>query len=219
MTLEDTMKKRTIILLILLSTQLYGCSNHTSEKYEIVPFDSETLSTESAVLPVEEKNTNNLETSAEEPHDDNNNTKNTDTPVQDVTTQPKETAAAIDDSYYSAATGLPRTDVERYAAQVKQQFLEHDWSAIALEISYPITISDVTYNDITDFLDASGDFDSNLDEAFFSALEDEDCTEMFCNWEGIMLGETGQVWIGEVLNEDFTSQGLRITAINGMLKK
>ena len=44
-----------------------------------------------------------------------------------------------------------------------------------------------------EFLEASGSFDGSLDDAFFSALENEDCVEMFCNYQGIMLGETGQV--------------------------
>ena len=58
----------------------------------------------------------------------------------------------------------------------------------------------------------------NLQEAFFSALE-EDCVEMFCNWEGIILGENGEVWISEVLDEEFASQGLKIIAIYGILTK
>lgn len=122
------------------------------------------------------------------------------------------------DSSYSAATGIPAAEVERYAAQVRQQFLKHDWTAVSAEISYPITIADVTYNNSTDFLNAAGSFEGNLDEAFFSALESEDCVEMFCNFEGIMIGENGQVWIAEVLDESFTSQGLKIIAVNGLLR-
>lgn len=96
--------------------------------------------------------------------------------------------------------------------------MEHDWTAVSAEISYPITIADVTYNNSTDFLNAAGSFEGNLDEAFFSALESEDCVEMFCNFEGIMIGENGQVWIAEVLDESFTSQGLKIIAVNGLLR-
>lgn len=138
--------------------------------------------------------------------------------AQDMSSQPEETAATAADSYYSAATGLSRSDVENYAARVKQMFLEHDWPAISSEISYPITISDITYNNSADFLDASDSFGSSLEEDFFSVLEQEDCTEMFCNWEGIMLGENGQIWISEVLDAEFRSQGLKIVAVNGMLK-
>ena len=145
-------------------------------------------------------------------------TENVDNPVQNTASQPEETVTTADDSYYSAATNISRADVESYAAWVRQQFLEQDWSGISSELSYPITISDITYNNSTDFLEASNSFDSNLDEAFFSALEEEDCAEMFCSWEGIMLGETGQVWIGEVLDAELHSQGLKIIAVNGLFK-
>lgn len=142
----------------------------------------------------------------------------TDNSVQDMTRQPEETAATAADSYYSAATDLSRWDVENYAARVRQLFLEHDWSAISSEISYPITISDTVYNNSADFINASGSFESSLEEDFFSVIEKEDCTEMFCSWEGIMLGETGQIWIGEVPDAESRSQGLKIIAVNGMLK-
>ncbi|MDE6846239.1 MAG: hypothetical protein K2J99_10810 [Lachnospiraceae bacterium] len=121
-------------------------------------------------------------------------------------------------AYYSAVTDRTCSEVERYAVRVKQLFLEHDWAAISTEISYPITISDITYSNSADFLDASNSFDNSLEEAFFTALEKEDCTEMFCNWEGIMLGETGQIWISEVLDAESNSHGLKIIAVNGMLK-
>lgn len=138
--------------------------------------------------------------------------------IQNMTLQPEETGTTAADSYYSAATDRSRSDVENYAARIRQLFLEHDWPAISSEISYPIAISDTVYNNSSDFINASGSFESGLEEDFFSAIEKEDCTEMFCSWEGIMLGETGQIWIGEVLDAESHSQGLRITAVNGMLK-
>lgn len=46
---------------------------------------------------------------------------------------------------------------------------------------------------VVSILEASGSFDDNLADDFFTALEEEDCKEMFCNYQGIMLGETGQV--------------------------
>lgn len=81
--------------------------------------------------------------------------------------------------------------------------------------AYPIP---AWYENSEDFLNASNSFNSNLNENFLTAIENEDCVEMFCNYEGIMIGESGQIWIGEVLNADFSSQGLKITAINGLLK-
>ena len=214
----DIMKKRFILLFILFCSQLYGCSNHALEP-EIVPFDSETYALEPEMLSVEEKDTKAFETPTENYHDDNDKVENKDISVQQTTIQPEELITIGNDNYYSVATDIPRAEVESYAAQIKQQFLEHDWSAISDEISYPITIADITYNNSTDFLNASNGFENNLQEEFFTALEKEDCVEMFCNWQGIMLGETGEVWISEVLDEEFTSQGLKIIAIYGMLTK
>ena len=226
------MRKLSILLLIILSIQLYGCSAHESGINEMTPSASEVSSQEPETLPIEETVIKEVEPHAEEIRDDNSGTPteqkdnsatdynidNADNSVQDMTLQTEETAATVDDGYYSIATNLSCLDVESYAARVKQLFLEHDWSAISSEISYPITISDITYNNSADFLDASNSFDSSLEEDFFSVLEKENCTEMFCNWEGIMLGETGQIWISEVLDSEFNSQGLKITAVNGMLK-
>jgi len=91
----------------------------------------------------------------------------------------------VNDNCYSTATNIPRAEVEGYAAQIKQQFLEHDWSAIASEISYPIMISDVTYNDSADFLDASNGFDGNLDEAFLQPLKQKTVQRCFVIGRGL----------------------------------
>ncbi|MDE6990998.1 MAG: hypothetical protein K2P42_10125 [Lachnospiraceae bacterium] len=136
---------------------------------------------------------------------------------QSVVSQPEDGTIA-DSGFYRVATSISSVEVERYAAQVRQQFLAHDWTAVASKIAYPVAISGVTYSSSAAFLEASENFDGNLDDAFFSALEAEDCVEMFCNYQGIMLGETGQVWIGEVLDESLVSQGLKIIAVNGLTK-
>ena len=102
---------------------------------------------------------------------------------------------------------------------IKQLFMEHDWLAISSEIAYPITISGTTYTDSTVFLDASDNFDSNLNEDFFSYLKEEDCVEMFINSQGIMLGATGQAWIADVLDDKSNSHGLKIITINDLLKE
>ena len=139
--------------------------------------------------------------------------------VQVVENINSETKISVNDSYYSSATDISRTEVEDYAAYVKQSFMEHDWLAISSEISYPITISGTTYSDSAAFLDASNNFDNNLNEKFFSYLEEEDCVEMFVNSQGIMLGETGQIWIADVLDDKSSSHGLMILAINDLLKE
>ncbi|MBD5474208.1 MAG: hypothetical protein HDR20_15345 [Lachnospiraceae bacterium] len=139
--------------------------------------------------------------------------------VQTVESINSGTKISVNDSYYSSATDISRTEVEDYAAYVKQSFMEHDWLTISSEISYPITISGTTYTDSEAFLDASNNFDSNLSEKFFSYLEEEDCVEMFVNSQGIMLGETGQIWIADVLDDKSSSHRLMILAINDLLKE
>ncbi|MDE7322630.1 MAG: hypothetical protein K2N73_07815 [Lachnospiraceae bacterium] len=225
------MKKLSILLFILLSVQLYGCSSNLPENNEVISFAPEASSPEFESLVNEENSIKENDLPAEEYSDDNAavsvetgnspvSINSTDTEnigeLSQRTTAQQEEGITADNGYYSIATDIPSNEVEHYAANVRQQFLDHDWSAISSEISYPITISGVTYNSGTDFLDACSNVDSNLNNAFFSALESEDCVEMFCNYEGIMMGETGQIWIGEVLDADFTSQGLKIIGINGL---
>lgn len=138
---------------------------------------------------------------------------------QNVESINSETEISVNDSYYSRVTDISRTEVEDYAAYVKQSFMEHDWITISSEISYPITISGTTYSDSAAFLDASNDFDNNLNEKFFSYLEEEDCVEMFINSQGIMLGETGQIWIADVFDDKSNSHGLKIFAVNDLLRE
>ena len=196
------MKRLSTLLFILLSIQICGCSDTVSKAEESTP-------------PVAESQESETGEPDEEAPDDGNNL-----PAEPETAaSQEEPVTATADGYYSVATNISSVDVESYAATVKQQFLQQDWPAIAEKIAYPITISDTTYNSSTEFIDASKNFDSSLDEDFFEALEEEDCKEMFCNWQGIMLGETGQIWINEVLDEEYTSQGLMITAINDLIKK
>lgn len=35
---------------------------------------------------------------------------------------------------------------------------------------------------------------------FYDMIEKETCTDMFCNWQGIKLGN-GEAWIGEIGGE------------------
>lgn len=199
------MRKRFIILFILFSVQLYGCSSRQPEKEIVILPSSTATGAENSPVPVENTAAEDTTDAAAEAS-------------QSAVSQPGEHATTTDQDYYHVATSIAAAEVERYAAQVRQQLLAHDWQALSSEISYPITIADTTYNNSAEFLEASGSFDGSLDETFFSALENEDCVEMFCNYQGIMLGETGQVWIGEVLGADLASQGLKIIAVNGLLK-
>lgn len=114
-----------------------------------------------------------------------------------------ETDTAED--FYRACTSLPARKVEGFALRVREAFLARDWAALSEDIAYPITVGEVCCEDAAAF--RAGDF-SALDQSFYDALEAERCRELFCNWQGIMLGG-GQVWIGE----DGAGE-LKVTAIN-----
>lgn len=217
------MKKQLIPILILSSALLYGCADHLPEKETAtLPASGASFAEQGDAAPQADPPAVITETEAGPGSVVNTDTANADTAdvpdiPQSVVSQPEEGTIA-DSGFYRVATGISSVEVERYAAQVRQQFLAHDWTAVASEIAYPVAISGVTYSSSASFLEASENFDGNLDDAFFSALEAEDCVEMFCNYQGIMLGETGQVWIGEVLDESLASQGLKIIAVNGLTK-
>lgn len=116
-----------------------------------------------------------------------------------------------DANYYEVATSLPKTEVEAFATSVRKMILDKDWNGLSDKIGYPINIGGTTYQSKDDLLLA--DLDSIVTEQFVAAIESESCQNMFCNWQGIMLA-SGEIWIGEVLNDDFSSQGLKIIAIN-----
>lgn len=210
------MKKISILLVLLFSVQLSGCSNKQPDP----PVQEFSLTEENGLKEsptTVEVFRDETAVSAAEPENRSESIDRADGAKTDPPSQPEENNPGTGNDSYRAATDISSAEVEQYAAQVRQQFLTQDWSAISSEISYPITISGITYENGEDFLNASDSFGSNLNDAFLTAVKEEDCVEMFCNYEGIMIGESGQIWIGEVLNADLSSQGLKITAINGLL--
>ena len=57
------------------------------------------------------------------------------------------------------------------------------------------------------------DIDGMLNQAFVNGISDESCRKMFFNYQGIMMGATGQIWIASV---DTGGQWeLKVIAING----
>ena len=52
-------------------------------------------------------------------------------------------------------------------------------------------------------------FETLLDAAAIETIQNENCTDMFCNFFGITMGN-GEVWIREVLNEYRPSASLRV---------
>ncbi|RGY97735.1 immunoglobulin-like domain-containing protein [Clostridium sp. AM58-1XD] len=192
-------------LCMISSVFLLGCQGERSDTAEITQNTEPILTAERA-----SESTSEAETGS--------SSQNTSTGAGEESGQSQDhnDQADYDEDFYSAATDIPGAEVEEFARKVKQQFLAHDWKALSEEIAFPITIDDVTYHDSSEFLAA--ELDEKLNQYFFVELDEESCRNMFSNWQGIMMGATGRVWIAEVLNDDLSSQGLKITAVNGLTK-
>ena len=114
---------------------------------------------------------------------------------------------------YAVATDKSAWEVERFARKVKRQILAGDFRGLCEEIAFPITVDGTVYQDREAFLGA--DFIQDPNPAFLDALQKEPCGNMFVNYQGIAMGE-GAVWIGEILDENLVSQGLKVYGMNGL---
>lgn len=120
-----------------------------------------------------------------------------------------------EEDYYMMFTSLTAEEVEQFAEEIKSDILENNWEALAEKISYPIVISGITVTNRDEFLKL--DVDGKLNQEFVEAIRAETCRKMFCNWQGVMMGETGQIWFSNVENGEGTSE-LLIIGINDMLE-
>ena len=159
-----------------------------------------------------EDNTQTTETTVPASHIETMNMEDTlpagTSPTQTTLNEPGETHNA---DYYSVCTNCTKSEVEQFAKEVRECILAEDWERLSEFVAYPITIAGVTYEDSTSFLTAP--FGTQLDEDSMESIRNESCTDMFCNYAGIMMGN-GEVWIGEVLNEDYSSAGLHVIGLN-----
>lgn len=126
-----------------------------------------------------------------------------------------EFISKTEEDYYMMFTSLTAEEVEQFAVEIKNDISENNWEALTAKISYPIVISGITVNNREEFLKL--DVDGNLNREFVEAIRAETCRKMFCNWQGVMMGETGQIWFSNVDNGTGTSE-LLIIGINDMLE-
>lgn len=176
--------------------------------------DSEAETTDDAAVSVETSDVKDEETlyEAEEQEADELPATQTDT-TDDVTEATDTTSDAREDDdsdYYAVATSFSKSETEAFAADVRAAFLDGDADAVAALVSDPVTVNGVSYSS-EEF--ENTDIFAELSDEFFALLEQESCTDMFCNWQGIMLGG-GKVWIAEVVGADGGGT-LRIISING----
>ena len=132
-------------------------------------------------------------------------------PTEPAEIQTAESTEPVDEDYYSLCTSYSKTEVEQFAREVREMILSKDWGALADRVRFPFTMGGVTYEDKEAFLNIP--FDTLLNPDAIAALEAEDCADMFFKFSGIMLGN-GEVWISEVLNEDFSSAGLWVIGLH-----
>ena len=115
-------------------------------------------------------------------------------------------------NFYEDVSTLSKFEIEEYADFVISTIINGSWDELAREIVYPITIAGVKYENEEEYLAA--DKNNWSSENFMKDILNEDCDEMFYNWQGIMLGENGSIWISEVVNEEYGRGEMKIIAIN-----
>ena len=124
-------------------------------------------------------------------------------------------SSETEEDYYMTSTGVTAEEVEQFAEEIKNDILKHDWEALSEKLSYPIAINGTTVNNREDFLKL--DIDVKLNQEFVEAVRAETCRKMFCYWQGVMMGDAGQIWFGNVDNGTGTWE-LSIIGINNMLE-
>ena len=151
--------------------------------------------------------------SSETPHETapapEQDTESVETPLDP--SEPQDAPDSQNADFYSVCTSLSKDEVEQFAREVKNLILSSNWTALSEHIAYPITMGGIVYEDSASFVTAP--FEALLDTNAIEAIQNENCTDMFCKYSGIMMGN-GEVWIGEVLNEDGTSAGLRVIGLS-----
>lgn len=141
-------------------------------------------------------------------------------PGDDVFTEELESLLGVGpktaEDYYAMVTYESAEKVEQFAAGIREDVLFKDWESLSEKLSYPIQIGGKAVQNSKEFLEL--DIDSRLNQAFVNAIAEESCREMFFNYQGIMMGETGQIWIASVDNGSGQWE-LKVIALNGLMEE
>ena len=132
---------------------------------------------------------------------------------QEYATPPEQTSE-IPDDYYAIVTSGSAVEVERFATEIKNDVLSGNWESLSQKIAYPIEIDGKEIASYSDFLNMG--LDSTFSQTFVDAIAAESCREMFVSYRGIMMGETGRIWLSDVETESGQWE-LKIIAINGII--
>lgn len=99
---------------------------------------------------------------------------------------------------YSACTSKSVQEVEDFAKQITVYFQNQDWKSLADNTYFPNTINNKYYDSKEKFLNT--DWSKEFSEEFKKSVADAKTTELFCNWQGIMMAD-GEIWINEIDNK------------------
>lgn len=133
------------------------------------------------------------------------------TPAIDASEETEDVSGAD----YSGVTAMPADEVEQFASLVKDAYLNEDWDWIAEHVRYPITVDGEELADaqaLTAFLS-----ERHVHPSDRAAMEEEDCSGLFANGQGICLG-SGQIWLLDPGYASDTEPKLEIIAISGVTK-
>lgn len=210
------MKRMFLLLSLSLLLVLAGCAGQEPAQQETEQPDqtvsdqtTESQETEKLDEPAEPQETE--EPSQEESEEPEKEPVEPAEPDQEEPEEPEESSQETAKDAYAACTSLPAEEVDAFAAQVRQAVVSRDWDRLAEMVCYDIKVWENTFADSAEF--AAADWDSIFSEDFLQAIEEEPCQDMFCNWQGVMMGD-GQIWFSEVLDIDGNSEGLKVVAIN-----
>ena len=211
------MKKLLVILLLTFS--LTGCSNSVendvkTEERTLQETGQDEIEDEDSVITAEsEEIDNEIDLTTEDIIESEEPTSEDTIESEESTTEMYTTEQSVDEDsdYYAICTSYSKEEIESFAKTIKTLILNKEWEELADKVTYPITIGNIECSNEEDFKKIV--FDDILTDDFYTALEEESCEEMFCNYAGIMLGD-GQVWISEIIDEETGDRPLMVTTIN-----
>ena len=121
---------------------------------------------------------------------------------------------------YAFITDACPEAVEDFAHSVRQAYLDQDWATMAGMIRYPLAMDPgEEINNAEEFLAWTAD--RILPEESRKALEEESCTDLFANGEGVSMA-SGLVWFDDVHFdgiEQVDEPLFQIISLSGMQKK
>lgn len=121
--------------------------------------------------------------------------------------------APVEEADYSGVTAMPAAEVEAFAEFLKGAYLNEEWDVIAQHVRYPVNVNGVAIEDEATLMETLKGM--HVSDASIVALQDETCTNLFNNGQGICLG-AGELWLLDPNYMTDETPVLNIIAINGL---